>query len=236
MPYLLIDDLHIEVVRKNIRSLRLTVYAPDGRVRVAAPLRTADAAIQAFVTTRRAWIRKHQEQFAAREQPAALEYVTGEVHPYQGRAYQLRVAAGGPAAGRVQLREEGFLDLWIAEASTREQREKALNTWYRARLKEQLPALAARWEPVVGAQANVWAVKQMRTRWGTCSIRAKRIWLNLELIKQPVHCLEYVVVHELVHLHERLHNQRFWGLMDQFMPDWRTAKQALRSVHLKPCG
>jgi predicted metal-dependent hydrolase len=235
MPHLLIDDLHIEVVRKNIRSLRLTVYAPDGRVRVAAPLRTADTAIHAFVAARRAWIRKHQEQFAAREQPAALALVTGETHLYQGRPYQLRVhAATGPA--RVALQEEGFLDLYAPESSTLEQREKALAAWYRARLKEQLPALAARWEPVVGAQANVWAIKQMRTRWGTCSIRARRIWLNLELIKQPVHCLEYVVVHELVHLHERLHNQRFWSLMDQFMPDWREAKQALRSVHLKPCG
>ncbi|MCB2377028.1 M48 family metallopeptidase [Hymenobacter sp. BT635] len=235
MPHLLIDDLRIEVVRKNIRSLRLTVYAPDGRVRVAAPLRTADAAIHAFITTRRAWIRKHQEQFAAREQPVALQFVTGETHLYQGQGYPLRVLSG-PATGRVQLTQDGYLDLFIAENSTREQREKALSTWYRARLKEQLPVLAARWEPVVGARANVYAIKQMRTRWGTCSIRARRIWLNLELIKQPPHCLEYVVVHELVHLHERLHNARFWGLMDQFMPDWRPAKQALRSVHLKPCG
>ncbi|PJJ60445.1 M48 family metallopeptidase [Hymenobacter chitinivorans] len=235
MPQLLIDDLRIDVVRKNIRSLRLTVYAPDGRVRVAAPLRTADAAIHAFVTTRRAWIRKHQEQFAAREQPVALEYVAGETHFYQGRPHELRVheAAGTP---RVQLLEEGFLDLFAPAGSLPEQREKALNAWYRARLKEQLPALAARWEPVVGQRAHEWGIKLMRTRWGTCSIRARRIWLNLELIKQPVHCLEYVVVHELVHLHERLHNARFWGLMDQFMPDWRAAKQALRSVHLKPCG
>ncbi|UOQ70914.1 M48 family metallopeptidase [Hymenobacter cellulosilyticus] len=235
MPHLLIDDLRIEVVRKNIRSLRLTVYAPDGRVRVAAPLRTADTTIHAFVTTRRAWIRKHQEQFAAREQPVALEYVTGETHFYQGRTYQLRVhEAMGPA--KVLLQEEGFLDLFAPANSQPKQREKVLHAWYRARLKEQLPALAARWEPVVGARANEWGIKLMRTRWGTCSIRARRIWLNLELIKQPVHCLEYVVVHELVHLHERLHNARFWGLMDQFMPDWREAKQALRSVHLKPCG
>ncbi|TGE24359.1 M48 family peptidase [Hymenobacter aquaticus] len=235
MPQLLIDDLPIELVRKNIRSLRLTVYAPDGRVRVAAPLRTTEAAIHAFVASRRAWIQKHQAQFAAREQPAVLDFVSGETHYYQGQPLLLRVLPG-PAAGRVQRTEPGFLDLCIAAGSPREQREKALNTWYRARLKEQLPALAARWEPVVGAQATAWAIKQMRTRWGTCNIRARRIWLNLELIKQPAACLDYVVVHELVHLHERLHNARFWGLMDQFMPDWRTARQALRAVHLQPCG
>lgn len=236
MPHLLIDDLHIEVVRKNIRSLRLTVYAPDGRIRVAAPLRTPDATIHEFISLRRAWIRKHQAQFAAREQPVALAYEAGETHFYQGRPYELRIQpAAGPA--RVELQaEEGFLDLYTPANSTAEQRAKVLSSWYRARLREQLPALAARWEPVVGARAEAWAIKQMRTRWGTCNIRARRIWLNLELIRQPPHCLDYVVVHELVHLHERLHNQRFWALMDEFMPDWRTAKQALRSVHLKPCG
>jgi predicted metal-dependent hydrolase len=111
-----------------------------------------------------------------------------------------------------------------------------LSAWYRAHLKEQLPALIARWEAVVGVQVHDWGVKQMKTRWGTCSIRARRIWLNLELIKHPPVCLEYVVVHELVHLHERLHNARFWGLMDRFMPDWRPAQQALKAAPIPPCA
>ncbi|GAA3925661.1 SprT family zinc-dependent metalloprotease [Hymenobacter algoricola] len=235
MPQLQFDDLHIELVRKNIRSLRLTVYAPDGRVRVAAPLRTPEAAIREFVATRRAWIRKHQEQFGARATPAVPEYATGETHFYQGRPHRLRVhPAAGPA--RVVRGEDDTLDVYLPETSTRIQREKALRSWYRARLKEQLPPLLAHWETAVGVQVNDWAVKQMKTRWGTCNIRAKRIWLNLELIKHAPFCLEYVVVHELVHLHERLHNARFWGLMDQYMPDWRLARQALKSTPIAPCG
>jgi len=235
MPHVQIAGLHIELVRKNIRSLRLTVYAPDGRIRVAAPLRTPDAAIHDFVVTRRAWIQKHQQKFEGRARPAAPTYESGETHFYQGRPYLLQVHAA-PGAARVALRDEAYLDMYTPADSPREVREKALNSWYRARLKEQLPALIARWEQVVGVRVNDWAVKQMKTRWGTCNIGAKRIWLNLELIKHPTPCLEYVVAHELVHLHERLHNARFWGLMDQFMPDWRAPQQLLKSTHLQPCG
>ncbi|GAA4012688.1 SprT family zinc-dependent metalloprotease [Hymenobacter fastidiosus] len=236
MPHLQIDDLHIELVRKNIRSLRLTVYAPDGRLRVAAPLRTPEATIHEFITARRAWIQKHQQQFGARTRPAALNYEAGETHFYQGRPHLLQLHPAPGAARVVRSDEADVLNLYAPAGSTREQREKALTTWYRARLKEQLPALVAHWEAVVGVRVQAWAVKQMRTRWGTCNIRAQRIWLNLELIKHPTVCLEYVVVHELVHLHERLHNPRFWGLMDQFMPAWRPARQALTTTHLKPCA
>ncbi|SHI90193.1 hypothetical protein SAMN02745146_1856 [Hymenobacter daecheongensis DSM 21074] len=232
MPHLTVADLHIELVRKNIRSLRLTVYAPDGRIRVAAPLRTPEAAIHEFVSTRRAWIRRHQEKFEAREKPAELTYESGETHFYQGLPYPLRVQqATGPA--RVALLD-GQLCLTVPAGATRTQRQLTLTAWYRARLKEQLPALLAHWEPIVGVRATAWGVKQMKTRWGTCNIRAKRIWLNLELIKHPTPSLEYVVVHELVHLHERLHNARFWGLMDQFMPDWRAASAALKRTALAP--
>jgi hypothetical protein len=230
MPPLQIEDIQIELIHKNIRSLRLTVYAPDGRVRVAAPLHTPAAAIEEFVLARRAWIRKHQAKFAAREQPAALAYQSGETHYYQGQAYKLQVHEA--ARPRVAIREQQYLDLFVPAESTQAQREQLLTAWYRLRLKEQLPALLAHWEPIVGVQANAWAIKQMKTRWGTCNIQAKRIWLNLELIKRPLPCLEYVVVHELAHLHERYHNARFWGFMDQFMPEWRHYKAELNRVQL----
>jgi predicted metal-dependent hydrolase len=235
MPLLLIDDLPVEVVRKNIRTLRLSVHMPDGRVRVSVPLRTPDATVRELVVARRAWIAKHQARFAARELPVALAYVSGELHAYQGVPHELRVhATTGPA--RVARHEEAgqlFIDLHISAASTTEQRRKALDNWYRQRLREQLPALLAAWQPVVGAQADSWGIKQMKTRWGTCNIPARRIWLNLELIKRPQPCLEYVVVHELTHLHERYHNARFWGFLDQFMPDWRQHKAELNRVHLR---
>ncbi|MDF7810473.1 SprT family zinc-dependent metalloprotease [Hymenobacter sp. YC55] len=232
MPTVQIGDLQVEVVRKNIRSLRLTVYAPDGRIRVAVPTRTSDQAIQDFVAARRTWINKHQEKFKSQKTPVELQYVSGETHYYQGVGYLLQVHAfdGTP---KVVCRESQILDLYVREGSTQQQREKVLQAWYRRQLKAQLPEMVAQWQKVVGVQVNDWGVKQMKTRWGTCNIRAKRIWLNLELIKRPTPCLEYVVVHELVHLHERLHNARFWGLMDRFMPAWRTYREQLKKTMLE---
>lgn len=166
----------------------------------------------------------------------ALAYVSGETHFYQGTGYTLQMV---PTAGRarVVLHEElKHLELHLPAESTAAQREHLLTAWYRAQLKAQLPALLAKWEPIVGQQATCWGVKQMKTRWGTCNIQAKRIWLNLELIKCPPRCLEYVVVHELVHLHERYHNARFWGFMDEFMPEWRTYKAELSQVTLGPAA
>ncbi|WP_082455727.1 M48 family metallopeptidase [Hymenobacter sp. AT01-02] len=174
---------------------------------------------------------KHQATFAAREQLPLLTYVTGEMHLYQGTPHTLRMhPTTGPA--KVVLQEPGYLDLHAPLTSTTAQRAQALAHWYRQRLREQLPALLEKWQPIVGVQANAWAIKQMKTRWGTCNIQARRIWLNLELIKRPLPCLEYVVVHELTHLHERYHNAHFWGLMDRFMPDWRQHKAELNRVYL----
>ncbi|UYZ63795.1 M48 family metallopeptidase [Hymenobacter weizhouensis] len=233
MPQLYIDDLQVEVVRKNIRTLRLSVHMPDGRVRVAVPLRTPDATVRELVQARRAWIRKHQARFAAREQPATLHYVSGEMHLYQGQPVELRVHA---TAGRPRAQLSGcgcYFDLFAPENSSRAYRAQVLSTWYRQRLRQQLPALLAHWQPIVGAEASTWGIRQMKTRWGTCNTQARRIWLNLELIKRPSPCLEYVLVHELTHLHERYHNARFWGLMDQFMPTWRDHKAVLNGIALE---
>ncbi|MBT9394497.1 M48 family metallopeptidase [Hymenobacter sp. NST-14] len=234
MPFVQIAGLPIELVRKRMRSLRLTVYA-GGRIRVSVPLQTPGAAIEAFVEARRAWIEKHQQRFATREPvPAPLRYETGETVPYLGEAYELQVCPT-PGRAHVDFRPEARqLHLHVPAGSTAAQREAVLGAWYRQQLKRLLPGLLTKWEPVVGRAAAAWGVKQMRTRWGTCNIGARRIWLNLELIKRPLPCLEYVLVHELTHLHERLHNARFWGLMDQFLPDWRTSRTELNRIQLTP--
>ena len=228
-----IAGLEIDLVRQRMRSLRLTVYA-GGRIRVAVPLHTPAAAIEAFVQARRSWIVQHQQRFAARVPAApAPRYETGETVPFLGQPYTLEVH---PAARpRVELRPDTQqLCLHAPADSTAAQREAVLSAWYRQQLKQRLPGLLAKWEPVVGRTAAAWGIKQMRTRWGTCNIGAARIWLNLELIKRPLPCLEYVLVHELTHLHERLHNARFWGLMDEFMPDWRLHREELKRVLLAP--
>ncbi len=226
MPFLQIDDLRVEVVRKAVRYSRLTVRPPTGEIRLAVPLRTPEATIRELILQKQAWIRKHQAAFQARPPEPVLHYEAGETHYYQGQALRLRVQERpGPAQVSVH---EGELLMQLPGPATAAQRGQVLARWRRAQLQALLPHLVAKWEPVVGAQAAAWGIKQMKTRWGTCSIRAQRIWLNLELSKWPLACLDYVVVHELTHLHERLHNARFWGLLGQAMPEWRTPHEALR--------
>lgn len=232
MPLTQLAGLEIDLVRQRMRSLRLTVYA-GGRIRVAVPLHTPLAAVEDFVRTRHDWITRQQQQFATRTPPPTLRYEAGELHLYQGRAYELALVPS--IRSRVELDETTRqLRLHLPANSPVAVRQALLTAWYRHQLKQLVPILLAQWEPVVGRAAASWGVKQMRTRWGTCNIGARRIWLNLELIKRPLPCLEYVVVHELTHLHERLHNARFWGLLDQFMPDWRAHKAELSRVQLAP--
>ncbi|MBJ6142895.1 M48 family metallopeptidase [Hymenobacter sp. BT559] len=230
MRELFIEDIRAEVVRKSVRQLRLTILPPQGSLRITVPLRTTEATIREVVLRKQSWIRKHQAAFQQRTPAPALHYATGETHYYQGQALRLCVHE---QAGRPQVHlGAGELHLHVPLGATSAQRALVLARWRRAQLQAQVPGLLAKWEPVVGAQAAAWGIKQMKTRWGTCSIRARRIWLSLELSQWPLPCLEYVVVHELTHLHERLHTARFWHLLTQAMPDWRQHHQALRQNQL----
>jgi predicted metal-dependent hydrolase len=226
MRQLLIDDILAEIVRKPVRQLRLSILPPQGSLRVTVPLRTTEATIREVVLSKQNWIRKHQAAFRQRVPAPTLQYESGETHYYQGQALRLCVHE---QAGRAHVRLlPGELHLHVPLGATAEQRALVLAKWRRTQLQALVPALLAKWEPVVGAQAADWGIKQMKTRWGTCSIRARRVWLSLELSQWPLSCLEYVVVHELTHLHERLHNARFWHLLGQAMPDWRLPHQTLR--------
>ena len=221
-----VSGLPVEIVRKNIKHVHLSVNPPSGRVRVSAPLRIGDEAIRAFVASRLAWVRRQQQKFASQERQTAREYVSGESHFYLGRRYLLHVVyeAGPP---RVAVRNNKLIEMVVRPGSDADYRERVMQAWYRAQLKALIPPLLDKWSTVLGVHADEWGVKQMKTRWGTCNIGAKRVWLNLELAKKPAACLEYVVVHELVHLLERLHNERFYALMTRALPDWRARREEL---------
>ena len=223
---IIVNDLVVDVVRKNIKNLHLAVYPPAGRVRVAAPLRVNDEAVRLFTISRLAWIKRQQAKFEGQERQSAREYVSGESHYYQGHRYLLNVIyhQGSPA---VSLRNNKTMDLFVRTGSDTSVRERVLTTWYRQRLKEEIAPLIAKWEAITGVKVAGWGVKQMKTRWGTCNIEARRIWLNLELIKKPVHCLEYIIVHEMMHLLERHHNERFTAYMNHFMPLWQYYREEL---------
>jgi predicted metal-dependent hydrolase len=226
MHQITVNGFIVDVVRKDIKNLHLGVYPPNGRVRVAAPLRVNDEAVRLFTISRLPWIKRQQAKFAGQERQSAREFISGESHYYQGHRYLLNVIyQEGPPA--VIIRNNKFLDLSVRLGSDAPTRGRILTNWYRQRLKEEIVPLIAKWEAIIGVKVAEWGVKQMKTRWGTCTIQEHRIWLNLELIKKPVHCLEYIIVHELVHLLERHHNDRFVGYMNSFMPLWRHYREEL---------
>ena len=221
----------VDVVRKDIKNLHLAVYPPDGRVRVAVPLLIDDEAVRLAVISKLAWIKRQQALFRGQDRQSAREYVSRESHYYWGDRYLLNVAYHD-APPQVVVRNKTTLDLFVREGSDAAKRERVLQEWYRQQLKAAIPPLIARWEPIIGVKVAQWRVKRMKTRWGTCNEQARRIWLNLELVKKPPQCLEYIVVHEMVHLLERHHNERFVAYMDEFMPQWRLFRDELNQAPL----
>jgi len=226
-----VNGVPVEIVRKGIKNLHLGVYPPHGRVRVAAPLRVSDDAVRLAVVGKLAWIKRQRARFDAQPRQSAREMVSGESHYFLGQRYRLRVM-NQEAAPKVVIRNNSTIELHVRREITAEQRERLLQRWYRQQLKELIPPLLERWKPRLGVHANEWAIKRMKTKWGACNVHARRIWLNLELAKKPVQCLEYIVVHELVHLLERHHNDNFISLMNNFLPQWRSRRDELNAAPL----
>lgn len=226
-----IGELQVKVVRKAIKNLHLGVYPPDGHVRVAAPLVMSDEAIRLAVISRLGWIRRQQARFAGQERQSEREMVHGESHYYLGVRYRLLVEEVD-AAPQVRVHGGNKLVLQVRPSADAAKRRAVLDGWYRRELKERIPPLLEKWQPIIGVEVAAWGVKRMKTRWGTCNVPARRIWLNLELIKKPPHCLEYILVHELVHLLERHHTDRFRALMDRFLPQWQLYRDELNRAPL----
>jgi predicted metal-dependent hydrolase len=226
-----VNGLAVDVVRKDIKNLHLAVYPPNGRVRVAAPLRVNDEAVRLAVIARLAWIKRQQTKFNEQKRESKREYVNGESHYFQGARFRLNVIVQD-APGRVIVRNKRFIDLYVRPHNTPEQRERIMSAWYRAYLRQTVPPLIEKWASIIGVEVAEWGIKQMKTRWGTCNIEARRVWLNLELAKKSARCLEYILVHEMVHLLERHHNERFLELMGKFMPQWRTLREELNRAPL----
>lgn len=226
MHEITVGSVTVQVVRKAIKNLHLGVYPPHGRVRVAAPLAVHDEAVRLAVIGKLGWIKREQAKFEAQPRQSPREMVSGETHYVFGRACRLRVVAGdGPA--KVLACARGILELAAPPGSTETEREEAILRWYRRALQERIPPLLEKWQGTLGVEVTAWGIKRMKTRWGTCNPTARRIWLNLELAKQPERCLEYLVVHELAHLRDRTHGPRFVALMDAHLPQWRALRRAL---------
>lgn len=229
MHQIQVNNFTIDVVRKDIKNMHLAVYPPTGRVRIAAPLRINDEAVKLFAISKIAWIRKNQRNFNSQERETRREFIERESHYFRGKRYLLRIIELNDVP-KVELKTKTYLDLYVRPNTSTKQRASIINEWYRQELKKVIPELIIKWENKIGVTINDWQVKQMKTKWGTCNIEAKRIWLNLELAKKPIHCIEYIIAHELIHLIERHHNDNFLALMNKHLPQWKLYKTELNRL------
>lgn len=221
-----VSNITVEVEKKDIKNMYLRVYPPHGKVYLSSPRSVSPEYLRQFILSKEEWIRKKVRKVHSQKRTPELKYLQDESHYIQGRQYLLNIIEKKQPP-KVILRDDAYLDLYIRPGSDLLKREKILREWYRDFLKDQIPGLIKKWENELGVSVREWGVKKMKTRWGTCNTRARRIWLNLELAKKPQPLLDYVVLHEIVHLKERLHNDRFRSFLDQHMPDWREREKQL---------
>ena len=229
--HLHISDIQVELVRKDIKNLHLGVYPPAGRVRVAAPLAVSDDAVLLAVIGRLGWIRRQQAKFQAQPRQSARQMLQGESHYYLGRRYRLVLAETG---GRqtVSLQGGTRLTLHAHRGADAAARWRVLERWYRQQLHERLTPMVERWTAAIGVTVPQWRIRWMKTKWGSCNPRAPRLWFNVALVKVPPECIEYVVVHELLHLIDASHGERFIDALDTYLPDWRERRSKLNAQPL----
>ena len=225
-----LGEIAVDVVLKDIKNIHLSVHPPAGKVRIAAPLRMDLDTIRVFAITKLDWIKRQQKKLRKQERETPREYLDRESHYVWGKRYLLKLVEK-EAAPSVELKHNKMI-LQLRPDASHEKKQEVLDAWYREQLKLVLPPLIAKWEKVVGVKAGKVFVQKMKTKWGSCSPGAGNVRLNTDLAKKPLHCLEYIVAHELTHLLERHHNERFTALMDAHMPQWRQCREMQNSLPL----
>ncbi|BCA94072.1 zinc metalloprotease [Legionella antarctica] len=224
-----IDGISIEIIKKPIKNMNLRIYPPNGLVKVSAPLSFSEQFIRQYLQEKNDWIRNQRNRIRERSSYQEEVFQTGATIKFKGQSYLLLIEEhNGPS--HIKVKDE-LIHCYIQQNPSPMQIQMLIERWYRREMESLIPELIKQWETVIGVTVAQWGIKKMKTRWGSCNTRARRIWLNLNLIKKPVLCLEYVLVHELVHLVEASHNKRFYTLMTQFMPQWREYQYLLEGKH-----
>ena len=226
-----IGDIPVDVVLKDIRNIHLSVHPPAGRVRLSAPIGMDIDTLRLYAISRLGWIKKQQRKLRGQERETPREYLNRESHYLWGKRYLLKIVER-EAPSAVEVQHSAIL-LYVRAGSDLEKKQSVLDEWYRRQLKVAIPDLIEVWEKRIGVRVNEFGIKKMKTKWGACNPDARRIWVNLELAKKPKECLEYIVVHEMVHLLERHHNERFMALMDAMLPKWRSLRDDLNRLPVK---
>ena len=226
-----LGEIAVEVVKKDIKNLHLSVYPPAGRVRISAPLRMNLDTIRLCAISKLDWIRQQQKKLREQERETPREYLDRESHNVWGKRYLLKVVESGEMS-RVELKHNK-MHLCVRPGATDEKKQAIVEEWYRQQLKQAVPLLIAKWEPLIGVRVDRFFAQRMKTKWGSCRADSRSIRINTELAKKPPQCLEYIVVHEMVHLLEHTHSNRFTNLMDQFMPQWRFCRAELNRLPVR---
>lgn len=221
----MINDLVINVIRKKIKNMYLKFSRATGQVQLSIPLHVNRHTAEDFILAKFPWIEEHKRKNEL-QQAKNYFYESGEYHPYQGKHYLLNVIHHEKRS-KIIIRDHRVIDLYISVQKDRVERKRIFDKWYANKLKLAIPPLLEKWQTQIGETITEWRIKRMKTRWGSCNAKARRIWFNLELAKYSIECLEYVVVHELVHLLEPSHNKRFKSLMNRYLSDWRVRKKEL---------
>ena len=226
-----LGEISVDVVKKDIKNVHLSVYPPTGTVRISAPLRMDFDTIRVFAISKLGWIRQQQKKVSEQQREPPREYLDRESHYVWGKRYLLKVIEKD-AAPEVELKHHQML-LQTRPGTSDEKKQAILDEWYRQRLKEAAPPLIAKWEKLMHVKVERLFVQKMKTKWGSCSPGSASIRLNTDLAKKPRECLEYIVVHEMAHLLEPTHNSRFLALMDSFMPNWRFYREGLNRLPVR---
>jgi predicted metal-dependent hydrolase len=221
-----IAGMTIEVIRKKIKSLRLGVFPPEGKVKISVPHFFNQQMLLTLITNKFEWITETRKKILSHPIVPQLNFVTGESHRLFGQTYTLKVTEHQGKRAQISIHDQS-IEMKIPHGYTKADRQDCLNRWYRDQLKSILPPMFEKWSKVLGVEANQWLIKKMKTRWGTCNPRAKRITISLELAKHSHECIEYVVCHELAHLLEASHNQRFKSIMTAAIPNWKLLQRKL---------
>jgi predicted metal-dependent hydrolase len=228
MQSIQLGNIDIEVVLKDIKNVHLSVYPPNGRVRIAAPLHLDMDTIRIYSISKLAWIKRQQAKLKKQKREAPRLFINRESHYFAGKRYMLKIVA---TTGKHQIiLKPRAIEMHVHTVTSLENRQKLMDDFYRTHLKAISAPLIEKWQKSLNVKVKAFGIKRMSTKWGTCNEKAGRIWLNLELAKKPVEYLEYVILHELVHLKERKHNERFVAYLDKHMPNWRHLKEELNRL------
>jgi predicted metal-dependent hydrolase len=223
---LIVGNMEVFVIHKNIKNLHLSLLPPTGSIRVSAPNGTAEDVIRSFVAAKSTWIKNKQQKYKDQSRQTEREYVSGETHYFLGKPYQLKVV-GDADKNELSIKGKNSFLLTTKADIAVDQKEQIFHEWYRQELRLVLDKLVKKWQPKIEATPTHWRIQKMKTRWGSCNHESGRVLINLELIKKPHHCIEYVVVHEWLHLIEPKHDDKFVALLDKHLPKWRQAKEEL---------